>query len=74
MAQFRHLWQLGIIEFTARRHNGGWLMAAFIGCTEVFEETYYEGSIGSVKERSTEWVRDLSEELVIAANDFEIEV
>jgi hypothetical protein len=65
---------MDIIEFTARRHNGGWLVAAFVGHTEVFEETYYEGSIRAIKEWSANWVRDLSEELVIAANDLEIEV
>ena len=73
MTQHRHIWRLCMFEWTASTHNGGWLVSAFVGTMEVYPETYFEGSIGSIMERSADWTRDLSEELVIAANDLEIE-
>ena len=72
MTQQRHIWRIGMFEFTASLYNGGWLLSGFVEQAEVFEETYYEGSIQQIKGRSANWARALSEELFCAANNLEI--
>lgn len=68
----RHVWRMGIFEFTATQHNGGWLLSGFVGCTEVYEETYFDGPLRDAQLRAVEWVLTISEGSIDEAHALEL--
>jgi hypothetical protein len=52
----RHCWQIGMIEFCAKKDGTGWFVTAMIGQSEIMEEVYRDGPLERIMDWSAHYV------------------
>jgi len=73
MEQERHCWQFGPLEFCATRDTeGSWLVYGMVGAEEVLAETYFHGTLYSVKNFTVQWAFEFAKSVQEAAEEYRL--